>query len=129
MQKLLVLVVEDDALIRLDLEDALHSGGYATVAESSGEGAIVALEARTDFRALVTDINLSRKANGWDVARRAREIFPDLPIIYVTSVAVDEWTSLGVPKSVLVPKPFAPAQIVTAVSQLILAMSNPSTSG
>ncbi len=107
----------------------VHGGGYATVAESNGEAAIFALEAGTDFRAVVADINLSRKATGWDVARRAREIFPDLPIVYVTSVAAGEWTSLGVPNSILIPKPFASAQIMTIVSQLLVATGQPSSSG
>ena len=77
------------------------------------------LETEPNVRALITDINLKNEASGWDVARRARELFPDLPVIYVTSAAAEEWTSQGVPKSLLIQKPFAPAQITTAVSQLL----------
>lgn len=127
MQKLLVLVVEDDALIQMDLEDALHGGGYETMTEASGEAAIAILEAKPDLRALVTDINLLQATNGWDVARRARELYPNLPVVYVTSVAADEWTSQGVPKSLLIAKPFAAAQIVTAVSQLLVTSVEPPT--
>ena len=39
--------------------------------------------------------------------------------VNVTSAAAEEWTSQGVPKSLLIQKPFAPAQITTAVSQLL----------
>jgi CheY-like chemotaxis protein len=119
VDKILVLIVEDDVLIQLGIEAALHEGGYATEAECSGEEAITKLETIPEIRALITDINLQHKKSGWDVARRARELFPDLPVIYVTSVAADEWTSQGVPKSILVPKPFAPAQITTAISLLL----------
>jgi hypothetical protein len=42
-------------------------------------------------------------------------------VIYVTSVAAEEWTSQGVPKSLLIQKPFAPAQITTAISRLLNA--------
>ena len=63
----------------------------------------------------------TRPDNGWEVARRAREIFPDLPVVYVTSMAAEQWTSQGVPKSILIQKPFAPAQITTAISQLLNA--------
>ena len=59
--------------------------------------------------------------NGWEVARRAREIDPEFPIVYVTGAAADEWASQGVPNSVLLTKPSAPAQILTAVSQLLNA--------
>lgn len=119
MDKILVLIVEDDALIQLELEAALHDGGYATDAESSADSAIAKLEAGREVRALVTDINLIGERTGWDVARRARELFPNFPVIYVTSVAAEEWTSQGVPNSILISKPFAPAQITTAISQLL----------
>ena len=49
---------------------------------------------------------------GWN------ECFPDVPVVYVTSAAAAEWTSRGVPKSILIQKPFAPAQIITGISQL-----------
>ena len=121
LQDILILIVEDEPLIRLDLEHALQDGGYRTLAEVSGEAAMATLETERQTRALVTDINLKGEATGWDVARRARELIPDLPVIYVTSVAALEWTSQGVPKSVLIQKPFAPAQIITAVSMLLNA--------
>jgi hypothetical protein len=44
---------------------------------------------------------------------------PGFPIIYITGGAADEWPSHGVPKSILLAKPFAPAQLVAAVSQLL----------
>jgi CheY-like chemotaxis protein len=116
------LVVEDDPLIQLELGAALPDGGFGTESLTSGEAAIAALEA---IRALVTDFNLIGETTGWEVARRARELFYDLSVIYVTSVAADEWTSQGVPKSILIQKPFAPAQITTAISQLLNVGSSP----
>jgi hypothetical protein len=52
-------------------------------------------------------------------ARQIREIDPAFPIVYITGAAADEWGSQGVPNSILLEKPFAPAQLVTAVSQLL----------
>ena len=121
MQGIRVLIVEDDALIQLEVEAALHDGGYSTDTESSGEAAIRQLETNMDIRALITDINLVGERTGWDVARRAREIFSDIPVVYVTSASAEDWTSQGVPKSILIQKPFAPAQITTAISQLLNA--------
>ena len=73
---------------------------------------------------LATDINLgSDKLTGWDVARRAREIEPELPIVYMTGDGASDWASQGVPNSILLTKPFAPAQLLTAVSQLLNAGS------
>jgi CheY-like chemotaxis protein len=129
VQGIRVLIVEDDALIQLEVEAALHDGGYSTDAESSGESAIGRLENNSDIRAVVTDINLIGEKTGWDVARRAREVFPEIPVIYVTSASAEEWASQGVPNSILIQKPFAPAQIITAVSQLLNAGEAPLSTG
>lgn len=117
-----ILVVEDDPLIRGLVEEALADGGFGTVIVSSGEEAIALLKGETnDYRALVTDINLSGPVDGWDIARVGREIDAAFPIVYMTGAAGDEWASKGVPGSILLAKPFAPAQLVTALSQLLNA--------
>ena len=100
--------------------EALEEGGFQTEITASGEEAITLLNSdAAKYRALLTDIHLSGKLTGWDVAKRAREINPEIPIVYMTGAAADDWPSHGVPNSVLLNKPFAPAQVVTAVSQLL----------
>ena len=71
------------------------------------------------YSALVTDVHVTSGTDGWAVARQAREIDPLLAVVYMTGAAADEWASQGVPGSILLQKPFAPAQLVTAVSQLL----------
>jgi DNA-binding response OmpR family regulator len=71
------------------------------------------------YRALVTDINLGQGIEGWDVARHAREIDPNFAVVYMSGKDADDWASKGVPNSIMLAKPFAPAQLVTAVSQLL----------
>jgi CheY-like chemotaxis protein len=71
------------------------------------------------YKAIATDINLKGSMNGWEVARQARQSDPGLAVVYMTGAAADEWPSEGGPDSVLLQKPFAPAQLVTAVSQLL----------
>lgn len=53
-----VLLVEDETLIRMELEDAIREGGYSPVSASTGEDAIARLGASDGIRAIVTDINL-----------------------------------------------------------------------
>ena len=117
----IILVVEDDNLVQSVLEDALTDGGFKIVMASSGENAVELLEAADGkYRALVTDINLGRdKLEGWEVARRAREIDPLFPVVYISGDSAEDWASKGVPDSIMLAKPFAPAQLVTAVSQLL----------
>ncbi|MDY7522822.1 response regulator transcription factor [Sphingomonas sp. 10B4] len=119
----LILVVEDEALIKELVVCGLEDAGYVVAIASDGEDAIAMLEADgAEFRAVVTDINLApQNLTGWDVAKRARELTPDIPIIYMSAASSHEWTSSGVPNSLLIAKPFAMGQIVTAVSQLLNA--------
>jgi CheY-like chemotaxis protein len=121
-----ILIVEDDDLIQHMVGDALSDGGFEPAIVASGEEAITLLkgaalikERAVKYRALVTDINLKGKVDGWEVAKQARELDPGFPIVYMTGAAGGEWASHGVPNSILLEKPFAPAQLVTAVSQLL----------
>ena len=117
---MLILVVEDDHLIKEMVNEALSEGGFQTELVASGEEAVILLQDKHhDYRALVTDINLGGGLNGWEVAKRARELSPDMPVVYMTGDTADQWPSHGVPNSVLLQKPFAPAQVVTAISQLL----------
>jgi len=115
-----ILVVEDDQSVQGIVEDALGDGGFEPAIAASGEEAVTLLKGgSTKYRALVTDINLRGKMGGWEVARLAREIDPNFPVVYMTGASADEYGSHGVPNSILLTKPFAPAQLVTAVSQLL----------
>ena len=120
---LVVLVVDDDPSILSLVEAALTDGGFGLAIASSGEEAVTLLkESKRKYRALVTDIDLGQgKMDGWEVAKLAREIDPAFPIIYMTAASADKWAANGVPSSILLTKPFAPAQLVTAVSQLLNA--------
>ena len=125
----MVLIVEDDQLIQRLVEEALSEGGFESTIATTGEEAVTLLSDSDKYRALVTDINLLGRLDGWEVAKRAREIDPELPVVYMTGAAADQWASQGVPNSILLNKPFAPAQLVTAVSQLLNAgpLSTPPT--
>ncbi|WP_295140082.1 response regulator [uncultured Reyranella sp.] len=122
----LVLIAEDQAEIGDVLKESFEEGGYEVLLAATGEEAMAALDAQGDeVRALVTDIKLGSSTTGWDVARHARELKPEMPVVYMTGSESNDWASLGVPNSILVPKPFAPAQVITAVSQLLNASSTP----
>ena len=115
-----VLIVEDDVLIQGIVEDALKEGVFETAIAPSAEEAETLLRGKvTNYRALITDINLKGRMNGWEVAKQAREIDHSFPIVYMTGAAANAWASHGVPNSILLEKPFAPAQLLTAVSQLL----------
>jgi DNA-binding response OmpR family regulator len=118
----LILVIEDEYALQGVVEDALNEGGFEADILSSGEEALTLFKGRIkEYRALVTDVNLKGHLSGWEVARQIREINPACPIIYMTGAAAGRWASQGVPNSILLEKPFAPAQLVTALSNLLNA--------
>ncbi len=121
-----VLVVEDDQSLQSIVEESLTDGGFEPAIAPSGEEAVTLLKSGlTKYRALVTDINLSGTMSGWEVAKRAREIDPEFPVVYMTGTSAEDYGSQGVPNSILLNKPFAPAQLVTAVAQLLNAGTPP----
>lgn len=116
----LLLYVEDDFLIQDVVITALKDAGFEVELASNGHEAIAKLESGANFRGLVTDINLGKGPDGWDVAREARSRQNNLPVVYVSGDSDKEWTEKGVPLSVMISKPFAPAQIVVAISALLV---------
>ena len=122
----LVLLAEDEPVISIDLQAALEEAGFAVRLAPDGAQALALIETEGEaIRALVTDVNLGRGPNGWDVAHAGRERNPGLGVVYVTSADSSEWAANGVPNSVFVSKPFANAQIVVAVSELLNAEASP----
>jgi DNA-binding response OmpR family regulator len=118
----LVLVVEDDPQIQILVEETLIESGFASVITASGEQArTLFMDGIDRYRALVTDVKLSGDIDGWQVARCARELNRAIPVIYMTGDSADKWASSGVPHSIILSKPFAPAQVVTAVALLLNA--------
>jgi DNA-binding response OmpR family regulator len=116
----ILLLVENESLVREILDTALADAGFEIVVAGSGTQALTDLESdATRFRAVITDIRLGVGQDGWAVGRRARELVPDMPVVYMSGNSSHEWASKGVPNSVMITKPFAPAQLVTAISTLI----------
>jgi DNA-binding response OmpR family regulator len=123
-----ILVVEDEYAIQGIVEDALTEGGFAADILSSGEEALTLFRGRLKaYKALVTDVALKGRFNGWEVAAKIRETDPGFPVVYMSGARADEWASKGVPNSIMLAKPFAPAQLVTAVAQLLNSVPPPAT--
>ena len=97
-------------LPRPSAPDLDRIGALRHAAPADREDAIKLLDtASEDYKALITDINLvSRKLTGWDVAKHARQLVPNMPVVYMSGFAGHEWASMGVPNSIMLEKPFAP---------------------
>ena len=116
----LVLLAEDDALVRMVLVEMLEEAGFMALAVANGHQALVALEEdATRFHAVLTDIRLGRSPDGWEVARHARELVPSMPVVYLSGSNAQKWAARGVPNSVMVGKPYVAEQILSALATLL----------
>lgn len=121
----LVLYVEDEVVMQDFLQSALEEAGFEVLVVSSGAEALDRLQTLSgDLKGVITDVNLGGGIRGWEVGRHARGLAPSLPVIYVTGGSEHEWTAEGVPHSIMTAKPFAPAQVVVALSTLIKAVGS-----
>jgi DNA-binding response OmpR family regulator len=117
-----LLLVEDEVLLQELLDTELAAAGFELVIVNDGAQAFAMLDAdAARFKAVITDIRLGSGPDGWDVGRRACELVPDMSVIYLSGDSAHDWASKGVPKSLMIAKPFASAQLITAVSTLITA--------
>jgi CheY-like chemotaxis protein len=120
VDRILLLIADDEPLILQSVTEALESGGYEVLTACSGvEGANLFDHRHEEICGLITDIRFGSEPDGWELARHARSLNADIPILYMTGDSAHEWSEMGVPGSAVVQKPFADAQIVTAISTLL----------
>ncbi len=82
-----ILVVEDDAGVLAVLVSSLEKVGYAVTSASTGDQGIQLFQSEPTFDALLTDIVMPGALQGTDLARAAREINPDLPVVFMSGYA------------------------------------------
>lgn len=79
-----VLVVDDDALIRLDLAVALSDAGYRVIEVANADDAIEVLTTCRDVSIMVTDVQMPGLMDGAKLARVVRDRWPPVRIIVVS---------------------------------------------
>jgi DNA-binding NtrC family response regulator len=118
--KKLVLLVEDEFLIRDLVQTSLEDADFSVVTAGHGGEAIQLLDRNGQpVSALVTDVRLGEGPDGWAVARYARKLRPSLPVIYFSGHSAADWPSEGVPNSTYLQKPLTAPQIVKAVKAIV----------
>jgi CheY-like chemotaxis protein len=114
----LVLLVEDEPLVRMLGADVLEEAGFEVVEAFNGDEALVVLEARPDIRVLFTDVNMPGSLDGLDLARLVHERRPDIKLLIASGqvrLSQDEIPDAGR----FLPKPYAPDAVIREVRGLI----------
>jgi len=108
-----VLVVEDEWLVRGMIADHLRAAQCRTFEAHTGEVAVAFLDTREHVDVVFTDIQLGGTLTGWHVGQRFRDAFPRISVIY-TSGAIKPDPALAVAQSVFIRKPYALDAILNA---------------
>ena len=116
-----VLVVDDEATVRMLAADVLTELGYTAVEAEEGASALEVLRSGTRLDLLVTDVGLPGSMNGRQVADAARALRPGLKVLFITGYAETAVLSHGhlEPGMHVLTKPFAMEALATRVKELI----------
>lgn len=108
-----LLVVEDDAVTRFRVSDALRAEGFKVLEASSGEDAVAVLEAMP-VHLVFADINLPGGVSGLDVARFAKTRNPQPKIILTADAPPSDIPDLN-EIGPFIPKPYSAADVAERV--------------
>ncbi len=111
-----ILVVDDDVLIAMSTVDMLEDLGHTVIEANSGAKALDVLRTDTPIDVLMTDYAMPGMT-GVELARAARELRPDLPILLATGYAeLPEGTNVDFPR---LAKPYQQQQLAIHLAKLL----------
>jgi CheY-like chemotaxis protein len=116
--RLVVLVVEDEPIVRFDAIQSLEDAGFEVVDAYDADHALVALEQRPDVRAVFTDVHMPGRLNGVELARLVHQRRPDVQVLVtsgVMRVSRDDLPEGGH----FVPKPYDASQVAALIRNLV----------
>jgi CheY-like chemotaxis protein len=113
-----VLLVEDEALVRAFAADILEEAGFEVVEAPSADYAILVLDRRSDVVVVFTDVDMPGRLNGLDLARFVRDRYPGIRIIIASGRARPGAGDLPT-DAVFFEKPYTPETIVRACQTLV----------
>jgi CheY-like chemotaxis protein len=113
----LVLIVDDEALLRMHAADLLEEAGYATLEAANADEALRILEQRPEVRLLFTDIQMPGKLDGLGLAREVHRRWPRI-LLVVTSGQIKPAKGDIPDRGRFVAKPYAAEDLLTQVDEI-----------
>ena len=116
-----VLVVDDEAVIRMLVVDVLEGAGYHAIEAADGAEGLRALESGERIDLLITDVGLPGGMNGRQVADAGRVLHPGLKVLFITGYAEDAVVGNGRLEAGMqvITKPFSIADLGEKIRQMI----------
>jgi CheY-like chemotaxis protein len=114
----LVLVVEDEFLVRMNALSLLEEAGFGVLEAGSADDAIALLESRKDIRIVFTDINMPGSMDGLRLAQAIRKRWPPIELVLTSGlmrVREDDMPERGH----FLGKPYSPDDLVQTLRSLV----------
>ncbi|WMT92229.1 response regulator [Pelagibacterium sp. H642] len=86
----LVLVVEDEPLVRLDITLAMVDAGFAVIEVPDAEQALELLQTRKSIGLVFTDVELAGKIDGLELASRVKSDWPHIKVMVTSGQATPD---------------------------------------
>lgn len=114
-----VLIIEDEAVIAMDLQLLVEGAGHQVVGVAATEAEAVAIAEREKPGLVLADVNLGQGGDGAAAVARilARHA---VPVIFVTAYPEGLLTGLGVEPAFVIAKPFDPTALAVATFQAVM---------
>jgi len=113
-----ILIVEDEALLRIAVADMLEDAGYAVLEASTVLEAIGRLGQYEEIDLVITDVDMPGGLTGIDLARMLAECAPKIGIIVSSARRPADLADLP-PTAHSLPKPFMPLSLLSAVGKVL----------
>ena len=113
-----VLVVEDEVLVRMNITDQLTESGYQVFEAGNADDAVEILEANSSIRIMFTDIDMPGSMDGLKLAAAVRDRWPPVKIVVTSGHRVVEITDLP-DGCVFFSKPYRHESVISSFRELL----------
>jgi len=108
-----LLVVEDEVLIRLSICDFLRDEGFTVIEAGNARDALAVLNVRRDITLVLTDLNMSGAMEGVRLIREIRRSYPAIKVITASAYQVTE------PVEATITKPYSLDRLLAIIKSLL----------
>lgn len=115
-----VLVVEDEAIIRMLLVEGLEDAGFAVMEADGADAAVAIVSNGTTIRAVVTDVRMPGSMDGFGLAAWMRENAPHVPIIITSGLAAEpDCEAINPAIACVIQKPYSLKKVVGLLVEVL----------
>jgi CheY-like chemotaxis protein len=116
--KQVILVVEDEAIIRMDAVGVLGGAGFTALEAGDAHEALSILEQRSDICVIFTDINMPGTMDGLRLVHAVRGRWPPIHLILTSGLMNPSRESMPI-SGRFIPKPYAAQELIATIRELL----------